>query len=209
MMAWEDVSVQLVDLPAVTADFLEPWTVGVVRSADAALLLLDLADDDALDSVEATLQRLAALHTELVGTLPFDSEDDALRHVPTLLVANKLDADAAVDRLELAREWFDDRSPSMPSRPSKAPALNRSARPFINDWACCVSILRFPAAPSIAPDPYTLAIGSTVADLARTIHNDLEESLKFARVWGVDVFEGQTVRRDHELHEGDVIELHA
>ena len=32
---------------------------------------------------------------------------------------------------------------------------------------------------------------------------------KFAKVWGTGVFEGQTVKRDHELHDGDVVELHA
>ena len=36
MMAWEDVRLQLVDLPPVTADFFEPWVPDVVRSADAA-----------------------------------------------------------------------------------------------------------------------------------------------------------------------------
>src|SRR3954453_10593164 len=46
MMTWEDVAVQLVDLPAIAPEFLEPWVPGVVRAADAALLVVDLGDDD-------------------------------------------------------------------------------------------------------------------------------------------------------------------
>ena len=44
MMAWEDVRLQLVDLPPITPDFLEPWLPGLVRSADAALLVVDLGE---------------------------------------------------------------------------------------------------------------------------------------------------------------------
>src|SRR4051794_4699036 len=40
MMTWEDVRLQLVDLPPVTADFFDPWVANIVRSADAALLVV-------------------------------------------------------------------------------------------------------------------------------------------------------------------------
>ena len=46
-------------------------------------------------------------------------------------------------------------------------------------------------------------------DLARTIHKDIQENLKFARVWGQGVFDGQTVQQEHVLEEGDVVELHS
>src|ERR1700739_1658771 len=46
MMEWEDVRVQLIDTPPVTADYLESYLSSMVRSADAALLVVDLSDDD-------------------------------------------------------------------------------------------------------------------------------------------------------------------
>ena len=46
---WEDVRFQLVDLPPASPEFFEPWMPGIVRSADAALLVVDLADDDLID----------------------------------------------------------------------------------------------------------------------------------------------------------------
>src|ERR1700757_1402026 len=46
MMEWEDARVQLIDTPPITPDFLEGYVSGMVRSADAAALLVDLADDD-------------------------------------------------------------------------------------------------------------------------------------------------------------------
>jgi ribosome-interacting GTPase 1 len=34
-------------------------------------------------------------------------------------------------------------------------------------------------------------------------------SLRYARVWGKAVFDGQQVGREHPVADGDVIELHA
>ena len=48
----------------------------------------------------------------------------------------------------------------------------------------------------------------TVMDLAGKIHKDFVEQLKTARVWGEGVYAGQLVKRDHILHDGDVVELH-
>ena len=50
IMMWQDVPVQLVDLPPVSAEFVEPWVPNVIRSADAVLLVADLASDDVADA---------------------------------------------------------------------------------------------------------------------------------------------------------------
>ena len=67
---------------------------------------------------------------------------------------------------------------------------------------------KVPGKPADRTRPFTLPIGSTVLDLAREIHRDFEHSLKSARIWGSGVFEGQAVKRDHELHDADVVEFH-
>jgi ribosome-interacting GTPase 1 len=208
IMAWEDVRVQLVDLPAVTADFLEPWVPGVIRSADAALLVVDLASDDVLDAAEAALDRLARAHTELVGTLPFDSEDESVRHLKTLLVANKSDVEGASDRLELVREWAEGRLPVLVASAARGEGLDDLRRSTYDLLEVMRIYTKVPGKPADRTKPFTIPLGGTVLDLALEIHRDLGQSLKFAKVWGTGVFEGQTVKRDHELHDADVVELH-
>jgi len=56
--------------------------------------------------------------------------------------------------------------------------------------------------------PFTLPRGSTVEDLARAIHKEIAQGIKFARVWGTSAFDGQSVHEHHVLEEGDVVELH-
>ncbi len=209
MATWQDTAYQLVDLPAISRDFLEPWAISLVRSADAALLVLDLSDDDGPDSVDGTLQRLLEHHVDLVSSLPHDSEDESMRHLKAALVANKLDTPGATDRLDMMREWFQDRFPVLPTSCVSGEGLES----FVVQGYDLLEVIRIytkvPGKPADRGSPFTIPIGSTVADLAIAIHRDLGDSFKFARVWGTDVFEGQTVKRDHVLHDGDVVELHA
>jgi ribosome-interacting GTPase 1 len=208
MMAHLDVFVQLVDLPPVTADFMEEWVPNVIRSADAALLVVDLASDDLIDAVEAALDRLARVHTELVGALPYDVEDEAVRHVKTLVVANKVDAEGAADRLDVLREWSAERFPVVAASARTGEGLDALRRASYDLLGVLRVYTKVPGKPADRTSPFTLPLGSTVADLAREVHRDIGHALKFARVWGEGVFEGQTVKRDHELHDADVVELH-
>jgi small GTP-binding protein len=208
IMTWEDVRVQLVDLPPITADVLEPWMPGLIRSADAALLVVDLADDDAAEATAAVLDRLADSRTELVGTLPYDVEDEAVQHVKTLLVANKVDDPDAPTRLELLRERVGERFPIVETSCYTGAGLDDLRRMAYDLLGVMRIYTKVPGKPADRTRPFTVPTGSTILDLAREVHRDFEHSLKFAKVWGQGVFEGQTVKRDHELHDADVVELH-
>ena len=59
MMPWEDVSVQLIDTPPITADFIESYTYGLIRAADLALLLVDLGADDGIEQCQDVLDKLS------------------------------------------------------------------------------------------------------------------------------------------------------
>src|SRR5919109_81437 len=57
-------------------------------------------------------------------------------------------------------------------------------------------------------DPVALHPPASVVDVARTIHHELAESCRGARVWGPSArFEGQRVGREHVLADGDAVEI--
>ena len=65
--------------------------------------------------------------------------------------------------------------------------------------------------PGETPDleePVILKKGSTVEDVALSVHKDFAKKLRYAKIWGSGKFDGQMVKRDYPLIEGDVIELH-
>jgi uncharacterized protein len=208
IMMWQDVPVQLVDMPAISAEFVEPWVPNVIRSADAALLVADLSSDDVAEATVAVVERLAAGRTELVGNLPHDSADESIRHLKTLLVTTKLDAPGAVERLDVVREWFAPQFPIVSVSVATGQGLESLRSATYHLLEVIRVYTKVPGRPADRSRPFTLPIGSTVLDLAREIHRDLEHSLKSVRVWGTGVFDGQSVKRDHELFDGDLVELH-
>jgi ribosome-interacting GTPase 1 len=208
MMDWEDVRVQLVDLPPITADIMEGYVSSMARSADAALLFLDLADDDGPFATEAVLSQLANVKTLLVKEPPDVIDDFSIEYVKTLLVANKIDADGAVDRLEIVREMIGERFPIHVIAAERGDGLPE-LRQAIYDFLRVMRIYsKHPGKPADKSSPFTCPVGSTVSEFAGLVHRDFEEGLKSARIWGEGVFDGQAVKRDHVLHDGDTVELH-
>jgi ribosome-interacting GTPase 1 len=202
-----DVRYQLVDLPPITADVCEPWLPGLIISADAALLVVDLSDDDALDAADAALSRLATARITLTGS-PVADEDENAFAVKTLLVANKLDAPGAGDRLEILREWAGDRFPVCTTSTISGQGLD-VLRGLSYDLLEMIRVYtKVPGRPADRQRPFTIMAGGTIEDLAGAIHRDLDGAVKFAKVWGTGVHDGQTVKRDHQLHDADVVEIH-
>ena len=75
MMPWQDVMVQLIDTPPITADYLESYMHGLVRSAELVLLIVDLGADSGIEQCQDVVDRLAQTKTRL-GTTTYLSEDD-------------------------------------------------------------------------------------------------------------------------------------
>ncbi len=213
MMPWQNVAVQLVDLPPITASYLEGWVPGLIHAADAAVLVADLSSDDVLDSLDECLNRLQrariflctdpAKAAELAG-----QSDGTLFPKKCLLAANKLDAPEATDRLELLREAYGDRFEILPVSAEMGEGLG-TLRDRIYQFLNVIRVYSKPPGKPVDRDkPFTLPAGSTVMDLAEHIHRELAAKLKSARVWGEGVYPGQPVKRTHVLHDGDVVELH-
>ncbi len=207
MMDWEDVRVQLIDLPPITPDFMEPYVSSMVRSADAALLLVDLGDDDGPFAVDTICERLKQTKTVLVGA-PTSSEDLSIVHVKTLLVANKLDLPGAPERLEILKEMMGDRFP-LHAVSAEHGAGMEALRDAIYRYLQVIRVYtKKPGKPADMDSPYTCPVGSTLLELAGLVHRDFTDKLKSARIWGTGVFDGQTVTRDHVMHDKDIVELH-
>jgi small GTP-binding protein len=57
-------------------------------------------------------------------------------------------------------------------------------------------------------EPFALDPPARVADVARTIHNDVAEACRGAHIWGPSArFDGQRVGREHVVADGDTIEI--
>jgi ribosome-interacting GTPase 1 len=209
MMPWEDVFVQMIDTPPITADFIDPSMHGLIRSADLALLVVDLGADEGLLQCQEVLEKLGKTKSRLGASSYLDEEDVGLSYTRAFLVPNKIDLEEAPARLELLHEMLPLDFPEYVISAEKGVGLE----PLREAIYKSLDVVRVYAKPPTAkePDmerPFTFRRGSTVADMAAEIHKDLAKNLKFARVWGTAVHPGTVVKGDYVLQDRDVVELH-
>jgi ribosome-interacting GTPase 1 len=209
MMPWEDVTVQLIDTPPITQDFLDPNTLALIRGADLALLLVDLDLDDGIEQCRDVVERLGETKTRLASTSFLDHDDLGVSYTRTFLVPNKIDAPEANVRLELLHEMLSDRFPEY-----VISALNRTGlEPLREAIYMTLDVVRVYTKLPQAKEadysrPFTIRRGGTLLDIAEQVHKDYARELKFARVWGSHVHDGTSVKGDYVLHDKDVVELH-
>ncbi len=61
----------------------------------------------------------------------------------------------------------------------------------------------------IAEKPLILKKGSTVYDVARSIHRDFVEKFLYAKIWGPSAkYPGERVGLNHVVEDGDIVEIH-
>ncbi len=219
MLPQEDVQFQLVDLPPVTEEYMEPWMGGTLQNTDAVLLVFDLSDPACVDQLDVVLRRVREKNVTLVprpsgAEVPpasGESEIDPFRAVlPALLLANKADR-LADPNAELAvfRELAPDPFVSLAVSAETGRGLS-AVGPALFDLLGIVRV--YPKVPGHAPDrgrPFTLRDGGTVREVAQQVHRGRAAELKFARVWGKSAeFDGQQVSAGHTVKDADVVELH-
>jgi small GTP-binding protein len=206
MMEFDDVRVQLIDLPPITIDAFEPFISDLTRGADAAILFLDLSDDDGAAATMAVIERLKKAKRLLVPARA-DDNDPTVYQLPTILVGNKCDDDAADIRLEMAKETLGDRFPIRLISAERGDGLPELRKAIFEALGVMRIYTKQSGKPADMTSPFTCPIGSTVSEFAGCVHSDFEEKVKSAKVWGSAQFDGQTVGRDHVLKEKDVVEL--
>ncbi len=209
----EDVPIELVDLPPITPGHVPGGLANALRHADVVLAVVDLAADGLLEDVE-TLLGVLAEHG--IGADPAEEgeEPDAdLSHMRVgpriFILGNKLDLPGAADNLAALREL---RPPHPPIRAASA-ATGEGLDTLLQELLTTLDVIRiYTKEPGKPPDkerPFIMPAGSTVEELARMIHKQLAENLRFARVWSSHGHPGQQVQRHHVLHDRDIVELHS
>jgi uncharacterized protein len=208
MMPYEDIAFQLVDLPPLCHEHVDPWVYDLVRAADLVWLVVSI--DRPIVGLEVALELLAARGIEPYpagGAQPAASRP-GWAVPPALLVVTGMDRAGADGDLEALHELLPVPWPAVPVSSVTRRGLDDLGR---HTFAALRVMRIYTKEPGKEPDrarPFTLPVGSTVADLARTIHNDIAATMKYARLWGGSAFAGQSVGEAHVLLEGDVVEIH-
>ncbi len=207
MMPFENVQVQLVDLPPLDPAFPEPWVPQTIRNADGVALVVDLGEAAVLDHLTQTLEQLEQGKI-CVGAATGEPPRGFVRK-PALLVGNKCDRPGARDNFEVLTELWRERFPLLAVSAETGENLEALRRALFELLGVVRVYTKIPGKKADLNAPYVLPRGATVREVAARVHKDLAAGLKFARLWGGTKFDGQRVERHHVVEDQDVVELHA
>lgn len=209
MTPFEDISIQLVELPAITDTALEQFVPDITRNADIVALVLDLAAPDLLDAVEIILKQMEKHYIFLVDKIPEPEERKVgAVYLRTIILGNKAELPEAADNVPIFEEWLAARFPLIKISAASEEIKNTLPRQFYD----CLKIIRVytkaPGKKLEKKDPLILPIGSTMLDAAQGLHREIAQQLKYARVWGEGMHDGQQISRDNVLKDGWALEFH-
>lgn len=207
MMLYEDIQIQIVDLPPITKDHFVYWQIDIIRGADLLLIVLALDDGDSIFIFDDLIELLNSKNIIAIGEGTGGMELFGPVKKRTIVIANKSDLDEKGDILQfLKEEIVRGRYPVVSVSSHKS--LDK-LKPILFESLDIVRVYtKEPGKPPSMDDPLILKKGSRVVEAAAKIHKEFAKNLKFARVWGSSKFPGQRVEQDYVLKDKDIIEFH-
>jgi len=206
MWQFEDVQIELVDTPPVTAGHVPPGLWGTIRSADVLCLVIDAAANP-LEQIEIVTDLLTERELVLRPAPRTDLDPTDPSQYSALLVATKADL-AGAENVDALRELYDGTLEVLPVSAETGEGLEALRDELWRMLGVVRVYTKKPGKPADFEKPFTLPLGATVDDLARQIHRELPDNMKYARIWGAGRFDGQHVHHTEILRDKDVVEIH-
>ena len=206
MVTFEDVQIQLVDMPPITADYIAPGQVGTYRNCDLIAVVIDLSGD-VVEQMNICVGFLESKSLLIDAETPAVDEQGNMLGRRAFCICTKSDIakPGSLEKLKTeSRHKFEfveisaEAGAGMDALPGVLFRLLNIIRVYAKP----------PGKKADMDEPFTLPAGATVMDMATAIHRELAEKLKFARIWGTGVYDGQNAQRNHVLNDKDIIELH-
>lgn len=218
MLPFEDIYLQLVDLPPVSKQNPLPWIVNALQPADACLLVVDLTTPDCVelvqDLIESLSERRITLSPAWTRTSARDEERDKEFDpfgiaLPTLVIATRADQIENIEQeLEAFFDLLEQRFPALALSSTTGEGIDGLGRWLFEALEIVRVYTKTPGKPPEHDRPFTVRRGGTVREVARLVHKDLSRDIRYARIWGGETFSGQQVGPDHVVADGDVVEIH-
>jgi uncharacterized protein len=206
MMPFENVQIQLIDLPPVVELGTPGWMHPLLQYADLLMLVVDLSQDP-LGELDALRREMASMRIVPAGVESPQEPEDLIVRKGSILVGNKLDQGDAADNFELLRLEAAGRLPIAAVSATNGNGLEELKRLVFDRLGVIRVYTKPPGKDTNLAEPTVLRRGGTIDDLATIIHKEIHDKFRYGVLWGSGKFSGQRVGRQHVLNDGDIVEL--
>jgi len=207
MMKFENLQIQLVDTPPIQMDRIEPGFPNLIRNANGLLVVLDLTDDPVFQ-MEVILEELNRMKIKIGDGDSSTPLDQGWVYKKAFLLGNKVDLRNSMNGLRALEERFKKEWMILPVSAKEEMNFEELKKELYRRLDLIRVYTKIPGKEADLTEPVVLKKGSTIEEVALSVHKDFAAKLKYARVWGSGKFNGQMVKRDYPVSEGDIIELH-
>lgn len=206
MAPYENIQFQLVDTPPLTRDRMDLWMTDLLRRADILTVMADI-QADALQQLEDAFSILAGLRIYAEGTPvpPGQAKPPFMKKM--LIFVNKLDDLKYQEDYMALLELFGTSVRSLGGSVRRGLGLMDYLRELYELSGIIRVYTKAPGRETDFSAPFVLPPGSSLEELAGRVHKDFVKKLKYAKIWGKTVYDGQMAPRDHILEDGDIVEL--
>jgi len=206
MMPFENIQVQIVDLPAVNMYESRIWSNNILRNADLLAIVVDLSNNP-LEQADITLKELENMAI-VPETKNAEHSAVGLRTRKMFLIGNMGDLGFDEEGIKSLHNRFGRLFDSIKVSARSKENLEELKRQLFAQLGIIRIHTKSPGIKVDLSDPVILKQGATVKDAAEAVHKDFKSNLRYAVLWGSGKFNGQRVGQDHVLRDNDVIELH-
>jgi small GTP-binding protein len=208
MMKYENIQIQLVDTPPITPDYFESWHAELIKTADRTIIVMDLASKDIAADFQALTRKLLERRIEIVP----EKQEITIEKMPFwkkgLIIGNKSDHPFSEENLLKLKKMINQDLTFCSVSVERGDNLDDLNKKIFISLDVLRIYSKIPGKKADLTDPYIFKKGSTLMDMAKTVHKDFAHKMKFARIWGGGKYQGQKVNRDYLLQDEDIIELH-
>jgi ribosome-interacting GTPase 1 len=208
MMRFENIQIQLLDMPPITDRDAKPWFAHLLRNGDVLLLIVDLSEDPKMQ-LDLLFEELQRMKVEPIGERTEGEAPIGVARKKAVVVGNKVDLDLEGRNRERMLARLRDAHTVVSMSALKGTGLEGMKLAIFKALDIIRVYTKSPGSKPDFEDPIILKKGGTVEEAAESVHKDFRAGLKYAQIWGSGKFDGQRVKRDHVLEDGDVVEIHA
>jgi small GTP-binding protein len=191
MIPYQDIQIQLVDLPPLCQEYREPWVFDLIRGSDLLLLIADLGEPT-VEQVKYLLQELEARSISK----------------PSILVGNKVDRDNEGREGKLLKEAYVQALPIIFVSTVRGDGLEILPGKIFSGLNLVRVYSKVPGKKPDIDQPFVFTRGTTVMEVAMAIHKEVAARFRYARIWGEVKPEGIMVPMDYQVKDRDILEIH-
>ncbi|MEM2889623.1 MAG: GTPase [Candidatus Bathyarchaeia archaeon] len=175
-------------------------------------ILVDCTSEDVRRMLES--YRINSAIVKIKGKVRLEDIEDSLFsstiYKPALIVANKVDAPGAEEKLQQLKTMLKDAVlPLVAISCHTKQGLDVLGEHIFEMLNIIRVYTKEPDEKAPSPKPIVVKKGTTAIEIAKELHSSLYKKFQYGRIWGTSVkYAGQKVGSNHLLEDGDILEIH-